>query len=141
MSLKPLPESKVGRGFPKINLERIPNGQTGMGIGDLPPNFTLMLDNGQRVQLHELQGQPILINFWATWCGPCRLEMPDIVEQSEAHEDLIVLAVNVGEGLEEIEPFVGVVHFSWIDRFTLLETERTFIFSDFAGSQRENGLI
>ncbi|MBV7334872.1 ATP-binding cassette domain-containing protein [Chloroflexi bacterium TSY] len=36
---------------------------------------------------------------------------------------------------------VGVVHFSWIDRFTLLETERTFIFSDFAGSQRENGLI
>ncbi|MBV7328254.1 sugar ABC transporter permease [Chloroflexi bacterium TSY] len=35
----------------------------------------------------------------------------------------------------------GVVHFSWIDRFTLLETERTFIFSDFAGSQRENGLI
>ncbi|MBV7339240.1 DUF2791 family P-loop domain-containing protein [Chloroflexi bacterium TSY] len=37
--------------------------------------------------------------------------------------------------------FGGVVHFSWIDRFTLLETERTFIFSDFAGSQRENGLI
>ncbi|MBV7327973.1 carbohydrate ABC transporter permease [Chloroflexi bacterium TSY] len=37
--------------------------------------------------------------------------------------------------------FNGVVHFSWIDRFTLLETERTFIFSDFAGSQRENGLI
>ncbi|MBV7339930.1 lactonase family protein [Chloroflexi bacterium TSY] len=36
---------------------------------------------------------------------------------------------------------MGVVHFSWIDRFTLLETERTFIFSDFAGSQRENGLI
>ncbi|MBV7339146.1 Rpn family recombination-promoting nuclease/putative transposase [Chloroflexi bacterium TSY] len=36
---------------------------------------------------------------------------------------------------------LGVVHFSWIDRFTLLETERTFIFSDFAGSQRENGLI
>ncbi|MBV7330230.1 PQQ-dependent sugar dehydrogenase [Chloroflexi bacterium TSY] len=38
-------------------------------------------------------------------------------------------------------PLGGVVHFSWIDRFTLLETERTFIFSDFAGSQRENGLI
>ncbi|MBV7331523.1 DUF418 domain-containing protein [Chloroflexi bacterium TSY] len=37
--------------------------------------------------------------------------------------------------------YQGVVHFSWIDRFTLLETERTFIFSDFAGSQRENGLI
>ncbi|MBV7339915.1 extracellular solute-binding protein [Chloroflexi bacterium TSY] len=39
------------------------------------------------------------------------------------------------------QTILGVVHFSWIDRFTLLETERTFIFSDFAGSQRENGLI
>ncbi|MBV7333341.1 DegT/DnrJ/EryC1/StrS family aminotransferase [Chloroflexi bacterium TSY] len=43
--------------------------------------------------------------------------------------------------ISENRPNLGVVHFSWIDRFTLLETERTFIFSDFAGSQRENGLI
>ncbi|MBV7327463.1 hypothetical protein KFU94_04220 [Chloroflexi bacterium TSY] len=54
--------------------------------------------------------------------------------------DLLKQAVLAGS-LEEFERIVGVVHFSWIDRFTLLETERTFIFSDFAGSQRENGLI
>jgi thiol-disulfide isomerase/thioredoxin len=47
-----------------------------------------------------------MINFWATWCGPCRKEMPDIVAADLADDDLVVLAINVQEELAAIEPFV-----------------------------------
>ncbi|MBV7335749.1 hypothetical protein KFU94_47420 [Chloroflexi bacterium TSY] len=56
------------------------------------------------------------------------LSLPELIEKQGAKST-------------DYTAILGVVHFSWIDRFTLLETERTFIFSDFAGSQRENGLI
>ena len=49
--------------------------------------------------------QPVVINFWATWCAPCRREMPEFVEASEAHDDLVILAVNTQEKLEVVEPF------------------------------------
>lgn len=64
--------------------------------GALAPNFSLETPDGDTYTLSELRGQPVLINFWATWCGPCRLEMPAIqaIYETRAEDGFVVLAVN-----------------------------------------------
>ena len=68
------------------------------------PDFSLQTTAGETVQLVELRGQPVLVNFWATWCGPCRIEMPAIQARYEMFEDdgLVVLAVNFDESRESV---------------------------------------
>lgn len=71
------------------------------------PDFAMRYADGAEVRLSDLRGRPILINFWATWCGPCRLEMPDIVAAYEKHREagFVVIAVNLEESAEKITPF------------------------------------
>lgn len=65
-------------------------------VGETAPDFTLKALGGQDVTLSSLQGHPVLINFWASWCAPCRVEMPDLVRTYEAHkaDGLVILAIN-----------------------------------------------
>jgi len=65
-------------------------------VGDTAPAFTLKGLDGDSVSLSDFRGHPIVINFWASWCPPCRDEMPVMVEAYRAHKDsgLIILAVN-----------------------------------------------
>src|SRR5512133_1183341 len=62
-------------------------------------NFTLPDLQGQKVQLSDYQGKVVLVNAWATWCPPCRAEMPDINAYYQAHQmdGFMVLAVNAGD--------------------------------------------
>ena len=62
-------------------------------------NFTLTDLQGQKVQLSDFQGKVVLVNAWATWCPPCRAEMPDINTYYQAHQKdgFMVLAVNAGD--------------------------------------------
>jgi peroxiredoxin len=78
-----------------------------LGVDAPAPNFELVSLSGESVQLEDFQGQIVLLNFWATWCGPCRLEMPAFQERSEIFaDDLKVVAVNFDEPQADVQAFV-----------------------------------
>jgi peroxiredoxin len=65
----------------------------------LAPDFTLRAADGKNLRLQEQRGQVVLVNFWATWCGPCKLEMPHLNRLYEKYRSsgFVLLAVNVDE--------------------------------------------
>jgi peroxiredoxin len=71
------------------------------------PTFTLRDANGDYVSLEDLRGRVVLVNFWATWCEPCRAEMPELdrAARQYADEGFRVLAVNLFEGERAIRAF------------------------------------
>jgi thiol-disulfide isomerase/thioredoxin len=66
-------------------------------VGALAPPFTAVRLNGESLQLETLRSKTIVLNFWATWCVPCQIEMPVLMAIAETYPDVIVLAVNTGE--------------------------------------------
>ncbi len=74
--------------------------------GTPAPDFRFTLADDSTVQLSDLQGKKVLLNFWATWCGPCKAEMPDMQALQVSYpDDLVVLAVNQRETVDRIVPF------------------------------------
>lgn len=75
--------------------------------GFLAPDFELATLNGGTVRLSDLRGKPVLINFWASWCGPCRTEMPHIQTAYENHaqDGLVVLGVDQMESPNSVSRF------------------------------------
>lgn len=74
------------------------------------PDFELKTIDGKDVRLSDYNGQPVLINLWATWCPPCRLEMPEIEAAYEKYkgDGLVVLGIDlaVQDNLKDVPPFI-----------------------------------
>lgn len=69
---------------------------------NIAPNFTVETADGEEVSLHDFFGKPIVMNFWASWCGPCKMELPDFQEAYEKYgEEIIFLMVNMTDGTRE----------------------------------------
>ena len=66
----------------------------GLKIGVKAPDFALKSIEGEEVKLSSLKGEKVILNFWATWCGPCKDEMPAIEKFHGNHTDVHVIAVN-----------------------------------------------
>lgn len=67
----------------------------GLRSGNTAYDFQLEDMNGNTVQLSDFRGQKVFLNFWASWCPPCRVEMPHLQNFYEENEDVVVLGVNV----------------------------------------------
>jgi peroxiredoxin len=84
----------------------------GAAAGELSgpaPGFDLEAKGGGRVALEDLKGQVVMVNFWATWCGPCREEMPKLEALYERYGDLgfTLLGVNVEEDASGADAFLA----------------------------------
>ena len=80
--------------------------------GDQPVDFTLQSLGGGEMSLKEFRGRWVVLNYWATWCAPCRKEIPELSALHDAREDIIVLGLafedteieNFEEFLEKFQP-------------------------------------
>ncbi|HEV2398219.1 MAG TPA: TlpA disulfide reductase family protein [Candidatus Sulfotelmatobacter sp.] len=79
-----------------------------LGYGTPAPNFTLKTLDGKNVSLEDFRGKAVIVNFWATWCGPCKIETPWLVEMQNEYgsQGLQVVGVAMDDsGTDEIEKF------------------------------------
>lgn len=95
---KKLPNNLSNRQTDQWNLEP--------GSTDVAPDFTLNDLNGRPVSLSSFKGKYVLVNFWTTWCGPCRAEMPNIQSFHQNNKDLVILAVNLNEDPVKVKQFI-----------------------------------
>jgi thiol-disulfide isomerase/thioredoxin len=76
-------------------------------IGRVAPDFTLQTPDGETVHLAQLRGKPVVINFWATWCGPCQREMPALQTASQHYAGQVAfVGVDQGETAKEVTDFL-----------------------------------
>lgn len=100
--------SGIPENMANLSLSGIDNSQRGLENGKLAPDFQLEYGDGRTASLSNWRGQPVVLNFWATWCAPCRAEMPELVEAYQQHQEdgLVVVGVNAFETIEQAAPFL-----------------------------------
>ncbi len=80
----------------------------GRSVGMLAPDFEISDFDGTRHRLSDFRGTPVYLNFWATWCVPCQIELPDIATLEEEFDgDLAVITVNRRESLDKARTYFG----------------------------------
>ena len=79
----------------------------GLKQGQLAPDFAFSSYDGERKRLSDYRGEVVFLNFWATWCGPCLVELPDMQTLLGEHpEGLAVIAVNNGQGYDQAQRYL-----------------------------------
>ncbi len=75
--------------------------------GFLAPDFTLPTLQGDEFTLSAMRGKPVVLNFWATWCEPCKRELPSLQRAADHYGDqVIIVGVDQGESVEQVTGFV-----------------------------------
>ncbi len=80
----------------------------GLAVGFVAPELTLTDLEGTEIRLSDLRGKPVLVNFWAVWCEFCRVELPEMQEIYQEHQDdgFVILAIDVQEDPARVKAFV-----------------------------------
>ena len=84
-------------------------------VGRRAPDFTLTDLDGNQIRLSDLRGKVVFINFWATWCPPCRAEMPEIeaIHQEYKSKDVVVIGVDILESENVVRDLVEQGGYTW----------------------------
>ena len=90
----------VARRHQKVNLSG-----TGSRPGQLEPDFSLRDLDGRTVALADYRGKVVLLNFWATWCEPCRQEIPEFIQLQKSNSKLQILGISLDDSEEPVHSF------------------------------------
>ncbi len=83
-------------------------------VGSAAPDFKLTRLEGADLSLGSFKGKPVMINFWATWCPPCKEEMPLLERYSKKYaEKLVLLGINSEENADVVKPFISTMGISF----------------------------
>ncbi|SES77948.1 Peroxiredoxin [Oceanobacillus limi] len=92
-------------------------GASGLEVGQTAPDFELRTMDGEIVKLSDYLGKKVILNFWASWCGPCKKEMPEMQTYYNEHKDEVeILAVNVTDSEtneKKVEDFIQKHNYSY----------------------------
>ena len=93
-------------------LPSAPASGSGYHVGDAAPDFALPALDGRSTRLTDYRGKVVLLNFWATWCAPCRVEMPWLAEFDRRYRDqgLEIVGINLDDPLTSREKIAGFAH-------------------------------
>ena len=76
-------------------------------VGHPAPDFTLERLDGESFTLSQMAGTPVVLNFWATWCGPCQRELPALQDAAERYDGrVLIIGVDQGEAAKTVQPYV-----------------------------------
>jgi peroxiredoxin len=106
---------------PQLDLETKPE------VGSLAPDFTLQTLDGQTVRLADMRGRPVVISYWATWCGPCKIELPILqsLSQQYAQTGIQILTVNAIEQ-DKVDAVQGLITQMGLTMPVLLDQQNQF---------------
>jgi peroxiredoxin len=78
-------------------------------------DYTLKDPSGRDVKLADFKGKPLVINFWATWCGPCKLEIPELIDLAAKYKSqgLTVVGISIDDAPEDLVKFVAENHMTY----------------------------
>ncbi len=92
-----------------------PEATAAVNVGESAPSFTLVDLEGNQVSLSDFRGKTVFVNFWATWCPPCRAEMPEIEAVYQEYKDkgVVVIGVDILEPEDVVRQYVQQGGYSW----------------------------
>jgi len=87
-----------------------------LDAGSTPPDFTVKLEGGSTFQLSALKGKVVLIDFWASWCPPCRASVPDLVALNQAMKGKAfrLLGISLDRDMEKGKAFIAEQKMAWL---------------------------